>query len=299
LLNSPGPFYLLFVRLAASVTWWYFRWSRLADEEGTVVADDHPPMSEYGSYLALNEILAAQAPLSDEHDEMLFIVAHQIHELWFKQLLHEFAHLQRLLAAGDTTHASHTLRRAVAIINVIGSPIYVLDTLTPRQFNRFRDKLGTASGDQSAQFREIEAILGRRDARMLRGLAEGSVERVRVETALSRPSIFDSFVRYLHVNGYPVPADRLHRDFSAPAEPSLALQGVLAQIYQDDDAVTHVCDRLIELDQGMKEWRYRHVSMVERLIGGKAGTGGSSGASYLHTTFTPMFPDLWAVRSQL
>ena len=265
-----------------------------------MVVDNRPPASEYGSYLALNHILAAQEPLSEEHDEMLFIVAHQIHELWFKQLLHEFARLQDLLVAGNTTHAAHTLRRAVSIITVIGSPIYVLDTLTPRQFNRFRDKLGTASGDQSAQFREIEAVLGRREPRMLKGFPEGSDERARVEAAMNRPSLFDSFVRYLHVSGYPVPEDRLHRDFAAPPEPSLELQGVLAQIYQDDDDVTHLCDRLIELDQGMQEWRYRHVSMVERILGGKTGTGGSSGASYLRTTlFTTMFPDLWAVRSQM
>src|SRR5262245_27260994 len=203
---------------------------------------------------------------------MLFIVVHQVHELWFKQLVHELTLLQRLLADGDTSHALHTLRRSVEILNVVVSPIHVLDTLTARQFNRFRDKLGTASGYQSAQFRQIEAFFGRRDERMLDGFPEGGAERQRIIAAMNRPSIFDSFVRYLYVGGYQGPEDRVHRDVSAPAAPSLELQGVLAQVYHDDDVVAQLCDRLIELDQSMQEWRYRHVSLVERIIGGKTGT---------------------------
>jgi tryptophan 2,3-dioxygenase len=265
-----------------------------------VVVNNELPMTEYGSYLALSDILAAQVPLSDEHDEMLFIVVHQVHELWFKQLLHEFAHLQRLLADGDTTNALHTLRRSVEILTVVVSPINVLDTLTPRQFARFRDKLGTASGHQSAQFREIEAFFGRRDKWMLEGIPEGGEERARVDAAMARPSLFDSFVRYLYVHGHPVPEERLRRDFSTPAEPSLEIQAVLAQVYHDDDSVAQLCDRMIELEQCMREWRYRHVSMVDRMIGGKTGTGGSAGVSYLHKAlFRPMFPDLWAVMSRL
>jgi tryptophan 2,3-dioxygenase len=265
-----------------------------------VAINDQSSMSEYGSYLALTDILAAQIPRSEEHDEMLFIIAHQVHELWFKQLLHEFAQLQNMLSEGDTTSALHTLRRSVRILNVLVSPISVLDTMTPRQFSRFRDKLGSGSGLQSAQFRQIEAVLGRRDPRMLVGFPEGSQERALIERAMSRPSLLDSFVRYLHVNGYEVPDDRLHRDVTAPLEPSLELQGVLAHIYQDDNGVTQLCERLVELDQGMQEWRYRHVAMVERIIGGKTGTGGSSGASYLRTTMArPVFPDLWAVRTRL
>jgi tryptophan 2,3-dioxygenase len=265
-----------------------------------VAVDNELPVTEYGAYLALNDILAAQTPLSDEHDEMLFIVVHQVHELWFKQLLHEFAHLQRLLADGDTTNALHTMRRSVDILNVVVSPINVLDTLTPRQFTRFRDKLGTASGHQSAQFREIEAFFGRRDKWMLEGIPEAGEERARIDAAMARPSLFDSFLRYLYVHGYPVPEERLLRDFSKQPEPSLEIQAVLARVYHDDDGVAQLCDRLVELDQCMREWRYRHVSMVDRIIGGKTGTGGSAGASYLHKTlFRPMFPDLWAVLSRL
>lgn len=265
-----------------------------------MVAENHSFMSEYGSYLALDGLLATQVPRSEEHDEMLFIVAHQVHELWFKQLLHELAQLQRLLTEGDTSHALHTLRRSVGVLSVVVSPINVLDTLTPQQFNRFRGKLGSGSGFQSAQFREIEAVLGRRDHRMVEGYPVGGPERSRIAAAMARPSVFDSFVRYLYLKGYPVPEDRLHRDVSAPLEPSLELQGVLAHIYHDDDGVSQLCERLVELDQGMQEWRYRHVSMVWRIIGDKVGTGGSAGAAHLRTTlFRPMFPDLWTVRNRL
>jgi tryptophan 2,3-dioxygenase len=254
----------------------------------------------YSSYLALDEILAAQRPYSDVHDEMLFIVAHQVHEMWFKQLLHEFACLQRQLVAGHTSHALHTLHRSLIILRVVVSPIDVLDTLTPSQFNNFRSALGSASGFQSAQFREIEAVLGRRDRRIYQSYSQDSCERRSIEAAMNRPSVFDSFLVYLSGHGWPVPADRLHRDVGEPLEASRSLQDVLLLVYQQDEGAAQLCERLVELDQALQEWRYRHVSMVERIIGGKPGTGGSTGASYLRTTlFRPMFPDLWAVRAEL
>lgn len=265
-----------------------------------IVDESTEAVSEYTSYLALGEILSAQRPRSTEHDEMLFIVAHQVHELWFKELLHELANLQRQLDAGDTGHSLHTLRRGLSILRVVVSPIDVLDTLTPRQFNGFRGGLGTGSGFQSAQFREIEAVLGRRDERMYQAYPAGGVERARIEAAMARPSVFDSFLRHLHGHGFPVPADRLCRDVAQPLEPSPDLQAVLLGAYRADDAVAQLCDRLVELDQAVQDWRYRHVSMVERIIGGKPGTGGSTGASYLRATlFRPMFPDLWALRTEL
>lgn len=257
-------------------------------------------VSEYTSYLALEEVLSAQRPRTGEPDEMMFIVVHQVHELWFKLLLHEFTVLQRRLCAGDTTRALHTLRRTLSILDVLTSPMDVMDTLTPNQFNRFRAKLGTGSGAQSRQFREIEALLGRRDRRAVECFAFGTEERTRIESAMSRPSVFDSLLRYLAVSGYLVPEVQLDRDVTQPLEPSLALQRVLATVYHDDDGPAEVCERLVEIDQRMQEWRYRHVSMVERIIGHKPGTGGSSGASYLRTTISkPMFPDLWVMRSQL
>lgn len=257
-------------------------------------------VSEYASYLALDELLAAQRPRSAQHDEMMFVVVHQVHELWFKLLLYEFAHLQRQLIQGETTHTLHTLRRAVSILTAVVSPTGVLETLTPRQFNSFRDKLGQGSGAQSAQFREIEAVLGRRDRHMYEYFAAGSEERARIEDAVHRPSVFDSLLVLLTLHGYAVPTDLLHRDVSLPLEPSAELQEVLLRVYLDDGVAAQICDRLVELDQCVQEWRYRHVSLVTRIIGGKPGTGGSPGASYLRTTlFSQLFPDLWEVRSKL
>ncbi len=262
---------------------------------------DESALSHYSSYLALDKVLRAQLPRSDEHDEMLFIVAHQVHELWFKELLHELGRLQQLLADGDSAQSLHTLRRSVVILGVITSPIDVLETLTSRQFNSFRSKLGDSSGFQSAQFREIEAVLGRRDPQMCDQFPDPSDELERIRAAMTRPSVYDSFVAYLAGQGHAVPEAVLNRDVTTPPEPSPEMQGVLAQVYYGvNDATAQICERLVELDQGMQDWRYRHVTMVERIIGSKPGTGGSSGASYLRTTlFRPMFPDLWAVRSQL
>jgi tryptophan 2,3-dioxygenase len=254
----------------------------------------------YSSYLALDEVLGAQRPRSDEHDEMLFIVIHQVYELWFKQLLHEGAQLQRRLEDGDTTHALHTLKRMLTILKTIVAQIDVLETMTPREFLAFRERLDAASGFQSAQFRELEALLGRRDERVLRHYAPGSAEQERIAAAMARPSLFDSFVRYLARVGYAMPAAALERDVAQPLEPSPHVQAALLATYRDDGEPVQVCERMIDLDEGIMEWRYRHVQMVRRTIGDRRGTGGSPGAAYLATTLLkPAFPDLWAVRTEL
>jgi tryptophan 2,3-dioxygenase len=261
---------------------------------------DSSPALTYSSYLALDEVLGAQRPRSDEHDEMLFIVIHQVYELWFKQLLHEAAHLQRRLEDGDTPHVLHTLRRVLTILKVAVAQIDVLETMTPRQFLGFRVRLEAASGFQSAQFRELEAVLGRREPRMLDPYPPRSDERARVAAAMARPSLFDSFLRYLATQGYALPAQDLERDVSQPVEPSAGVQRILVQVYRDDGEPAQVAERLVDVDEGLQEWRYRHVKMVERTIGAKPGTGGSTGVGYLRTTLSdPVFPDLWAVRSEL
>jgi tryptophan 2,3-dioxygenase len=257
----------------------------------------HAAALTYTSYLALDEVLGAQRPRSDDHDEMLFIVIHQVYELWFKQLLHELANLQRRLENGDTPHAIRTLRRILTILKVVVAQIDVLETMTPRQFTSFRTRLEASSGFQSAQFRELEATLGSRTASVLENYPEDSPARKRIEMAMSRPSLFDSFLTYLAAHGYQVPVDR---DVSLPVEPSPVVQRVLLEVYADDSGPSTVAELMVDLDEGLQEWRYRHVKMVERTIGGKAGTGGSAGAAYLRTTlFNPLFPDLWAVRSEL
>jgi len=246
----------------------------------------------------LDQLLLAQQPRSNEHDEMLFIVIHQIYELWFKQSLHELGKLQSELESGGTSHAVRTLRRALAIMKIVVAQLDVLETMTPRQFTRFRDGLGTSSGFESAQFRELEAVLGRRDPMMVAAYAQGSAERERISAAMSRPSVFDSFVRYLAGQGYQVPAQTADRDVSQALQASDAMQQVLKKVYDDDSDAAAVCELLVDLDEGLQEWRYRHVKMVERRIDARHGTGGSPGASYLTSTLgKPTFPDLWAMRS--
>ncbi|MHB1568170.1 MAG: tryptophan 2,3-dioxygenase [Solirubrobacteraceae bacterium] len=254
----------------------------------------------YRSYLALEEILGAQRPVSEEHDEMLFIVIHQVYELWFKQLLHEAARAQRKLADGNGPQAMHTMRRIRAILKTIVSQLDVLETLTPVQYSGFRGRLQAASGFESAQFRELEAVLGRRDASMLAHYDSHSGEHARIAAAMRRPSVFDSFLSYLASSGRPVPAAALDRDVSRALEPSPDVQSLLVDVYTTDGEAAQVCEGLVDIDEGLQEWRYRHVKMVQRTIGDKAGTGGSSGAAYLRETlFRPVFPDLWAVRSRL
>jgi tryptophan 2,3-dioxygenase len=231
---------------------------------------------------------------------MLFIVIHQVYELWFKQLLHELRHLQGRLEAGDSSHSLHTLRRVLTILKVAVAQVDVLETMTPRQFTSFRSRLAAASGFQSVQFRVLEAVMGRRDINPLDQFPEDSQGRVAVADAMGRPGLFDSFLRYLVHNKYAIPARLLRRDVTQPAEPSSEVQAALLAAYRDDGAPAQVAERLVDLDEGFQEWRYRHLKMVERTIGDKAGTGGSSGVGYLQTTlFAPAFPDLWAVRRAL
>jgi tryptophan 2,3-dioxygenase len=254
----------------------------------------------YTSYLALDEVLGAQRPRSDEHDEILFIVVHQVYELWFKELLHELGHLQQLLEEGRGPQALSTLKRILTILKLVVAQIDVIETLTPVQFLSFRDRLESASGFQSAQFRELEAVLGRRDPKVLAAYQEDGDSYRRIEAALQRRSLYDSFLRYLAARGYDVPRDRLERDVALPVEESQGVHEAVLEAYRDNGEAAHVCERMIDLDEGFQEWRYRHVKMVERTIGSRSGTGGSPGAKYLRTTLNqPMFPDLWSVRSEL
>jgi tryptophan 2,3-dioxygenase len=255
------------------------------------MSDARPtPALTYTDYLALEELLAAQRPRSEEHDELLFIVIHQVYELWFKQVLHETTHLQRRLEAGDGPGALHTLRRILSILKTIVAQVDVLETMTPREFIAFRDRLDAASGFQSAQFRELEAVLGRRDERMLAPYGEESEARARIAAAMARPSLFESFLAFLRAAGHE-PGD---------GGDEAAVEAALLHVYDEDALAAQVCERLLDLDEGLQEWRYRHVQMVRRTIGDRQGTGGSAGARYLQgTLFLPVFPALWAIRSRL
>jgi len=256
----------------------------------------------YASYLKIDELLQLQQPLSDgpEHDEMLFIVIHQVYELWFKQMLHELDYLQRLLVAHDTPRSLHTLKRVLTILKVNVAQIDILETMTPLEFLSFRARLESGSGFQSHQFRAFECVLGVKQRAALDRYAPGSAARTELERRLAAPTVWDAFLRYLAAAGHPVPAAALQRDVTAPIEESPELQAVLLHVYRGDAAARTVCERLVDLDEGVQEWRYRHVKMVQRTIGTKRGTGGSDGAAYLKTTLDrAAFPDLWAIRTQL
>jgi tryptophan 2,3-dioxygenase len=254
----------------------------------------------YWNYLKLDQLLSLQEPLSDgpEHDEMLFIVIHQVYELWFKEVLHELDHLRHLLVSNDTPRAQHTLKRILTILKTLVAQIDVLETMTPLEFLTFRDRLEQGSGFQSAQFRELEFVLGRKDPKAPERYPAGSPSRRRLEARFRQPTLWDAFLRYLEANGYRVREDVNERDVTLPIVPSPSTQKVLIEVYRTNPVVAGVCERLVDLDEGFQEWRYRHVKMVERTIGDKPGTGGSTGAEYLRTTIsTPAFPDLWAIRT--
>ena len=253
----------------------------------------------YTSYLALEEILGAQRPTSEEHDEVLFIVVHQVYELWFKQLIHELRYLQRMLEEGNEARAFSTFKRVLTILKLVVQQLDVIETMTPVQFLTFRERLESSSGFQSGQFRELEAILGRRDPGVLTAYHDQSPDYEKVKAALERPSVYDSFLRYLAGKGYDVPSEALERDVTQPVQESKGIQAALLQAYRDDEGAAQVAERLVDFDEGFMEWRYHHVKMVERTIGTKMGTGGY-GADYLRSTLhKPFFPDLWSVRSEL
>jgi tryptophan 2,3-dioxygenase len=260
------------------------------------------PSVTYGSYLAVDELLTLQRPRSEgpEHDEMLFIVIHQVYELWFKQVLHEIDHVIALLDAGELHRAQHTLKRVLTILKVLVAQLDILETMTPMEFQSFRQRLEAASGFQSDQFRQLEFVLGNKSQAAVSRFGAGTRARMALESRYGQPTLWDAFLAYLSREGYAIPPEQLSRDVTARIEPSVPLQAILIDLYRNDPKHAEVCERLVDLDEGLQEWRYRHVKMVQRTIGAKMGTGGSSGAQYLATTLmTPIFPDLWEIRSQL
>ena len=265
----------------------------------------------YISYLKVDELLELQQPESDgEHDEMLFIVIHQTYELWFKQMLHEIAEVQRTLEAGQSHRSLAILGRVRTIMKTCVGQLDILETMTPLQFNTFRGRLQSSSGFQSAQFREFEAVLGRRDQAgagadkhsgmgMAEHLIAGSPARARVEAAMQRRSLWDSTLLYLETRGYKMPSEVINREVTEPYSDHEGVQEVLLSVHRNDAEAAMICEALVDLDEGLQEWRYRHVKMVERTIGHKMGSGGSSGVGYLSSTlFRPVFADLWAIRSR-
>jgi tryptophan 2,3-dioxygenase len=253
----------------------------------------------YTSYLKVDELLQLQKPLSEgpEHDELLFIIIHQTYELWFKQLIHEFEAAGKALESGDSHYALALLGRIRTIMKVCVTQVDILETMTPLQFNAFRNYLSSSSGFQSAQFRKVEAILGRRDEKMAGHLPANIQDEI--SEISNRNSIWDSFLVYVNGRGHRIAESVLKRDKKIAYQSNVEVQDSLLLLHRNDPEGAMVAERLIDIDEGIQEWRYRHVKMVERTIGAKMGTGGSSGVQYLASTlFNPAFKDLWEIRSR-
>ncbi|UGQ44674.1 tryptophan 2,3-dioxygenase [Massilia endophytica] len=257
----------------------------------------------YGDYLALDKILNAQHPLSPNHNEMLFIVQHQTSELWMKLMLHEMHAVRDHLRAGDLPPAFKMLARVARIMDQLVHAWDVLATMTPPEYSAIRPYLGASSGFQSYQYREIEFILGNKNANLLSVHNTTPDTYVILEKALNEPSVYDEAVRLLARNGLPVSEARLNAD---PTQPTVADESVKAawlEVYRDPDhhwALYELAEKLVDLETAFRFWRFRHVTTVERIIGFKTGTGGTAGVSYLRKMLdVVLFPELFALRTAL
>jgi len=267
-----------------------------------------PPRDEprltYGGYLKVRELISLQHLLSDppQHDEMLFIIIHQVYELWFKELLHELDTIIERLDADQPLAAHRLVRRCIEIERVLVDQIAVLETMMPTDFLAFRDHLMPASGFQSFQFREIEYVSGLKDARFLKNYDPGSDEHAKLEARLSQPSLADAFYAMLRRRGFNLP-EVAAASVDAQEEAGQQRISELKRVYQDAEKhyeLFLLTESLIEYDEMFSMWRLRHVKMVERMIGSKTGTGGSEGAAYLKKTVErTFFPELWELRSYL
>jgi len=225
---------------------------------------------------------------------MLFIVIHQTYELWFKEILHEIDYLKELLLQNDLPKALHTMRRILTIMKVLVHQTDILETMTPLEFLTFRDRLESASGFQSFQFRELEFTLGQKNEQILNRFDELSDERVKLQKRFEEKSLWQVFLNYLKTNGCKVTDKMINAD---KEDESTGIKEILIDIYNNNYMTAQFCELLLDLDEGFQEWRYRHVKMVERTIGTKQGTGGSDGVKYLMKTLSiKFFPILWSIR---
>jgi tryptophan 2,3-dioxygenase len=272
--------------------------------EQTVVTDFSDRMS-YGGYLELSTLLSAQHPLSDpEHpDELLFIIQHQTTELWLKLVLHELETASAHLRADELAPALKNIARVKHIQKTLTEQWSVLATLTPTEYAQFRGVLGNASGFQSAQYRAVEFRLGNKNAGMLRVFANDPVNLEIVRSALEAPSLYDEFLRLLARAGYDVPAEVLGRDVTQAWVMQPELVELFTRIYADPAenwAAYETCEELVDLEDNFQLWRFRHLKTVERIIGFKRGTGGSSGVPFLQRALSlTFFPELYAVRTEI
>lgn len=256
----------------------------------------------YSSYLKLDELLALQSVRSDppEHDELLFIIIHQTYELWFKLLLHEVDKIGRDFTAGRLHAAIATFKRARTVMKTLVGQLDVLETMTPMSFTSFRDRLETSSGFQSSQFREMEYLLGFKRPEMLKYCDPDSAGYRAVVARLDAPSLIDHFYDFLALRGVDIPETLRAKEVRTSTQPDEAVQEGIFNLYRTDPEVAILFELMTDFDEGLQEWRYRHVKLVERTIGNKHGTGGSLGVEFLKKSlFQPIFPDIWAIRHRL
>ena len=272
--------------------------------EGSVVTDFSDRMS-YSGYLDLETLLSAQRPLSDpeHHDELLFIIQHQTTELWLKLVLHELSAACEYLRDGRLAPALKCIARVKHIQKTLTEQWSVLATLTPAEYAQFRGVLGNSSGFQSAQYRAVEFTLGNKNAGMLRVFEADPAAHALVKAALEAPSLYDEFLRMLARAGYPIPAEVLERDVTKAWTFTPELVPIFVEVYADPQ--THwtayeTCEELVDLEDNFHLWRFRHLKTVERIIGFKTGTGGSSGVPFLQRALElTFFPELFAVRTEI
>ncbi|RZT09602.1 tryptophan 2,3-dioxygenase [Duganella sp. CF402] len=256
----------------------------------------------YGDYLGLNQILHAQHPLSPNHNEMLFIIQHQTSELWMKLMLHEMRAVRTHLQADDLPPAFKMLARVARIMDQLVHAWDVLATMTPPEYTAIRPYLGASSGFQSYQYREIEFILGNKNAALLNVHAT-TPEFPLLQEALNTPSIYDEAIKLLARNGLPISAERLNADPTQPTVADDSVQQAWLEVYRDPTrywALYELAEKLVDMETAFRFWRFRHVTTVERIIGFKTGTGGTAGVSYLRKMLdVVLFPELFALRTAL
>ncbi|HJT79908.1 MAG TPA: tryptophan 2,3-dioxygenase family protein [Chthoniobacterales bacterium] len=260
-----------------------------------------PPLT-YANYLDLEKLLTLQNPRSTpaEHDEMLFIIIHQTYELWFKQLLHEFEKIKNDFSRGDLFGAIHSFKRTRMIMKTLVGQIDILETMTPSSFSSFRDRLETASGFQSVQFRELEFLLGYKRKSAMAHVKPDFPGADRLQYRLNERTVIDHFYDFLETRGAKIPEEIKSRDITEPNEPDETVQQEILKLYKTSPEVTILFELMTDFDEGLQEWRYRHIKLVERTIGAKKGTGGSPGVPFLkESLFKPIFHDLWAIRHEM
>lgn len=257
----------------------------------------------YARYLSLDELLACQNPRSDCDDEMLFVIIHQTKELWLKQMIRELKLAKEQVQADALVPAYKALARVSRIQAVMTLSWDVLATMTPSDYTRFRDVLGPSSGFQSDQFRTVEYMLGLKDKRFLSYQEDRPEARAAMATALAAPSLWDDAIAAAARAGLAIPAEVLERDVTQPYQAHEAVEAAFLEVYRQTERyweLYQLAEKLVDLDDAMATWRHKHVLTVERVIGGKRGTGGTAGAAYLHSTLGKRaFPELWTLRTSL